>query len=198
MTRRSVVLAVLLGCAVVAAGVATAYSASEVVVRMADVPKSALSEFSTWKDPASPGGVMFGTPNKGDELDPPPENDPHVTLTTKVEAGVPYRCWLHMKVDRAKGKSKGNVVFAQFTDAVDAQGKPTLRPKTGSYLRLEGPAKPGWAWVSVGGSGGLVTFAKSGDVTVRLQAGMEGVGFDQLVLSPGRWKDKAPMGHLAQ
>ena len=32
----------------------------------------------------------------------------------------------------------------------------------------------------------------AGDVTVRVQAGMEGVGFDQLVLSPSKFLEKAP------
>ena len=38
----------------------------------------------------------------------------------------------------------------------------------------------------------LVTFRTSGEVTVRVQAGAEGVGFDQLVLSPSRFLEKAP------
>lgn len=197
---RSLGLALFLGAAALAAAAPEAAAAKEIVVRMADLGKDVRYEFQVWKDAASPGGVLFGTPNEGGQLDPPPENDPNVRFTVAVEAGVPYRCWLHMKVGAPKGKSTGNVVYAQFSDAVDAQGKPTLRPKTGSFLALQGPAKPGWAWVRAGAkdSEGLVTFAKSGDVMVRLQAGMEGVGFDQLVLSPARWKDKAPSGHQAQ
>jgi hypothetical protein len=199
--RQSLGLALLLGCAPLAvAATGAAAAAPEVVVRMADLGKDARYEFQVWKDAGSPGGVVFGTPNTGEELDPPPENDPNVRFTVPVVAGVAYRCWLHMKVAPAKGKSTGNVVYAQFTEAVDAQGKPSLRPKTGSFLTLEGPAKPGWAWVSGARkpANGLVRFAKSGEVTVRLQAGMEGVGFDQLVLSPARWLEKPPSGHVAQ
>ena len=44
----------------------------EVIVYASDLPKSALSEFDSWNDPASPGGRMVGTPNSGEELDPPP------------------------------------------------------------------------------------------------------------------------------
>jgi hypothetical protein len=38
----------------------------------------------------------------------------------------------------------------------------------------------------------LVTFKSAGEINVRLQAGMEGVGFDQLVLSPARYLEKPP------
>jgi hypothetical protein len=38
----------------------------------------------------------------------------------------------------------------------------------------------------------LIYFRTGGDVTVRLQAGMEGVGFDQFLLSPARYLDKPP------
>lgn len=42
-----------------APGMATA---GEVVVYDADLPRSALSEFDLWDDPASPGGRLVGTP----------------------------------------------------------------------------------------------------------------------------------------
>jgi hypothetical protein len=38
----------------------------------------------------------------------------------------------------------------------------------------------------------MVSFKNGGSVTVRVQAGMEGVGFDQIVLSPARYLDKPP------
>ena len=168
-------------------------SNGEIVVYAADLPKQGLSEFDRWKDAAAPGGIVVGTPNSGDELDPPPENDPHVTFKVKVQGGVPYRCWMHMKVGAAKGKSQANLVFVQFTGAVDAKRQPTLKPETGSFLSLRGPARPGWAWVSGSDSDPkTVTFAASGEITVRLQAGMEGVGFDQFVLSPARYMDGPP------
>jgi hypothetical protein len=75
----------------------------EVVVHVSDLPKSALYEFDFWSEPASPGSRMVGTPNTGDELDPPPENDPHVLFKVGVQRGVPYRCWIHMKVGKPKG-----------------------------------------------------------------------------------------------
>jgi len=168
----------------------------EVVVQASDLPGSALYEFDFWNEPASPGGRMVGTPNKGDELDPPPENDPNVRFKVPVRRGVPYRCWIHMKVGQAKGKSQANLIFVQFTDAVDKANTEVLKPDTGDYLSARGPAREGWTWVGCDSadprSKHLVHFRTSGDVTVRLQAGMEGVGFDQVLLSPARFLEKPP------
>lgn len=170
----------------------------EVIVYASDLPESALSEFDFWKDPASPGGKLAGTPNTGGELDPPPEDDPHVTFKIKVQSGVPYRCWIHMKVGAPKGLSKANMFWVQFSEAVDKAGKEILKPRSRSYLTAQGPAQQGWAWVScdlegaTSSSESLIYFRTSGEVTVRMQAGMEGVGFDQFLLSPAKFLDKAP------
>lgn len=178
-------------------------TASDVVVYASELPRSALSEFRFWDDPASPGGKSVGYPNNGDILDPPPENDPHVTFRVKVERGVPYRCWVHMKVGAPKGKAKANKVFVQFSDAVDKAGKEVLRPGTGSYLTAKGPEREGWTWVSCdavppAASENLVSFRTGGEVTVRIQGGEEGVSFDQVVLSPARFLDKPPSEAVVQ
>jgi hypothetical protein len=172
-------------------------SPPEVVVRASDLPRSALHEFEHWNDPASPGGRLVGTPNTGDELDPPPEDDPHVRFRVPVQRGVGYRCWIHMKVGKPKGKSQANLLYVQFTNAVDAANKEILKPGTGSYLAAQGPAREGWSWVGCdpvdpASAGPLVYFRTSGEVTVRVQAGMEGVGFDQFLLSPARYLDRPP------
>ncbi|MGH7525981.1 MAG: hypothetical protein ACREMX_04690 [Gemmatimonadales bacterium] len=185
------------------ATVSGAGAPSEVVVYASDLPKSALSEFDVWSDPASPGGKMVGTPNTGDELDPPPENDPHVTFKVPVQPGVPYRCWIHMKVGAPKGKSQANVLWVQFSGAVDKTNKEVFKPGTGSYLTAQGPAREGWAWVGCDSadpksSGPLIAFRTSGEVTVRLQAGMEGVGFDQFVLSRARFLEQSPSEAIVQ
>jgi hypothetical protein len=171
--------------------------APEIVVYASDLSESALSdELTFWDDPASPGGRMIGIPNTGDELDPPPENDPAVTFQAEVQQGVPYRCWIHMKVGAPKGKSQANVIWAQFSDAVDQENREILQPGSGSFLTVQGPEQEGWVWVACdpedGSSAPLVRFGKSGPITVRLQAGMEGVGFDQFLLSPARFLQQAP------
>ncbi len=164
----------------------------EVVVYASDLPGSALSEFDFWNDPASPGGKLAGTPNGGGHLDPPPENDPHVTFKVRVQRGVGYRCWIHMKVGPPKGQSQANMLWVQFTDAVDKANRDVLRPGTGSYLTAQGPTRLGWAWVGCDPAEPSIFFRTGGQVTVRLQAGMEGVGFDQVVLSPARFLNQPP------
>jgi hypothetical protein len=180
-------------------------SPPEIVVYASDLPQSALSEFDFWDDPASPGGKMVGTPNTGQEMDPPPEEDPHVTFKVQVQGGVPYRCWIHMKVGAPKGKSQANMFWVQFSDAVDQANQQVLKPGTGSYLTAQGPTQEGWTWVGCDLAGSQsseslmsrsdstqVYFRTSGEVTVRLQAGMEGVGFDQFLLSPARFLEEPP------
>jgi len=174
-----------------------AVSAPEVIVYASDLSESALYELDFWNDTASPGGKMIGLPNTGDELDPPPENDPNVKFKVRVQSGVPYRCWIHMKVGAPKGKSQANVIWAQFSDAVDKTNKQVLKPGTESYLTAQGPEQLGWAWVKCNlaesnASASLIYFRTSGEVTVRLQAGMEGVGFDQFLLSPAQFLENAP------
>ncbi len=171
--------------------------ATDVIVYASDLPESALSEFDFWDDPASPGGRLVGIPNTGDELDAPLEDDPHVTFKVPVQGRVPYRCWIHMKVGAPKGLSTANVLWVQFTDAVDRANQAAFGPGTGSYLTAQGPATEGWAWVGCdladsGSAEPLIYFRASGEVTVRLQAGMEGVGFDQFVLSPAQFLEQPP------
>lgn len=170
---------------------------AEIVVYASELPKSALKEFDFWKDPASPGGKLAGTPNTGDELDAPPENDPHVIFKAPVQGGVPYRCWIHMKVGAPKGKSQANKFWVQFSGAVDRANNEVFKPGTNSYLTAQGPTQQGWAWVGCDLEGGepsqsLVYFRNSGEITVRIQAGMEGTGFDQFILSPARFLENPP------
>jgi hypothetical protein len=169
----------------------------EIVVHVSDLPRSALSEFDFWSDPGSPGGRLVGTPNTGDELDPPPENDPHVRFRVRVQRGVAYRCWIHMKVGKPKGVSQANLLYVQFTGAVDEANREVFRLGTGSYLAAQGPRREGWSWVGCdppdrGAPRALVRFRTSGEIIVRIQAGMEGVGFDQVLLSSARFLDGPP------
>ena len=170
---------------------------AEVIVYASDLPAEALSELDFIDDPVSPGGRLIGLPNTGDELDPPPENDPHLTFTVPVRSGFPYRCWVHMKVGTPKGRSTANIVWVQFSNSVDQANKEIFRPRTGSYLTAQGPEQEGWTWVGCdaagsGASESLIYFQTSGEVTVRIQAGAEGVGLDQFVLSPAKYLSSPP------
>jgi hypothetical protein len=175
---------------------ATAASAPapEVIVYAADLTASALEELDFMDDPSSPGAKLISLPNNGDELDPPPENDPHATFTVPVESGIPYRCWIHMKVGEAKGRSTANIVFVQFSTSVNEANEEIFRFSTNSFLTAQGPTQPGWSWVPCNAEGGesLVYFESGGESEVRIQAGAEGVGFDQFVLSGADFLDAAP------
>lgn len=138
---------------------------------------------------------MIGLPNNGDELNSPPEDDPHATFKVQIQSGIPYRCWIHMKVGAPKGVSLANLVWVQFSGAVNKSNEEILMPGTNSYLTAQGSEQQGWAWVgcNLPGTDSLIYFKNSGEVTVRLQAGMEGVGFDQFLLSSGRYLEKPPV-----
>ena len=172
-------------------------SPTEIVIFASDLPESALYEFEFWEDEASPNGIMIGTPNNGGDLDPPPENDPQVTFTVNVHSGVAYRCWIHMKVGVPRGVSQANKLWVQFSDTVDEANQAIFRPDTGSYLTAQGPDEEGWTWVSCDLAGAepaptLIHFGIDGEVTVRIQAGMEGVGFDQFLLSSTQFLESPP------
>lgn len=175
-------------------GPAPAGSASEVIVYASDLPPQALSELDFYDESASPGGKMISLPNNGDELDPPPENDPHLTFDVPVQSGIPYHCWVHLKVGEAKGRSTANVVWVQFSNSVNPANQEVFRPGTKSYLTAQGPTELGWTWVGCDAEGtdSLVYFSSDGETTVRIQAGAEGVGLDQFVLSPSRYLNEPP------
>ncbi|MCE7986407.1 MAG: hypothetical protein DYG89_34990 [Caldilinea sp. CFX5] len=170
---------------------------AEIVVYTADLAEETLYELERWEDPAAAEGELLGVTNYGDELDAPPENDPHALFTVAVEADTPYRCWVHMKVGAPKGVSTANLLWVQLGAAVDANGQERFRPETDSFLTVQGPATEGWNWVPCSAPDGdaaasLIYFAASGETTVRIQAGMEGVGFDQFILSAADYLADAP------
>ncbi len=180
-----------------AAQPAAGIPATEIVVYASDLPQSALDELDFIDDASSPGGVFIGLPNNGDELDAPPENDPHATFTVSVQNGIPYRCWVHMKVGAPMGKSQANIIWAQFSGAVDKDNKAVFEPGSSNYLTAQGPAQEGWAWAGcnledAAESDSLVYFQTGGEVTIRLQAGAEGVGFDQFILSSAKFLNTPP------
>lgn len=99
-----------------------------------------------------------------------------------------------MKVGTPKGQSQANLVWVQFSDAVDKANNKMFAPGSDSYITAQGPTTEGWAWVgcNLEGSDSLVYFQTNGEITVRLQAGMEGVAFDQFVLSPADFLKQPP------
>lgn len=178
-------------------GATKASGLPEVVVYASELPESDVYECDFWKEPTSPGGKIIGVRNGGEEVDPPPENDPHITFKVKVQSGMPYRGWIHMKVGAPKGKSQANRFWVQFSDAVDKANKAVFKPGTASYLTAQGPTQQGWTWVACDVEGAkapesLIYFRTTGEVTARIQVGAEGVAFDQFLLSPAQFLEKSP------
>jgi hypothetical protein len=170
---------------------------AEIVVYTADLGEEMLYELELWEDPAAAEGELLGVTNYGDELDAPPENDPHTLFPVSVEAGTPYRCWVHMLVGASKGVSTANLFWVQFGNSVDENGQERFRPESDSFLTAQGPTTEGWHWVPCtvpdgDAAASLIRFAESGETTVRIQAGMEGVGFDQFILSAATYLAEAP------
>ncbi len=179
-------------------------TATDIVVYAADLPKSALTdELDFANDSTSPGGKLIALPNAGDKLNPPPEDDPHVTFTVQVQGHIPYRCWIHMKVGAPKGVSLANVIYVQFSNVVDKADQGIFMLGTDSYLTARGPKQQGRTWVGCdapdsAAPDSLVYFDANRKVIVRLQAGMEGVGFDQFLLSPARFLQQPPSKAVVQ
>jgi hypothetical protein len=171
--------------------------APDVLAYASDVSEGGLSQLNLLNDPASPDGQFIGLPNNGNELLAPPRDNPHAILSLEVQSGMPYRCWIHMKVGTAQRRSTANVIRVQFSEAFDAYDKQILQPGTASYLTARGPVQQGWDWVpcnleGAASIGSLVYFQADGEITARLQFGMEGVGFDQLLLSPATYLEQPP------
>ena len=187
-----------------AAAPTAALTASDVVVYAADVQPSALTdELAFAGDEASPAGKLIALPNAGDKLNAPPEDDPHVTFSIQVQGGIAYRCWIHMKVGTPKGVSQANRFYVQFSDAFDKAHRPIFTQGSASYMTAQGPEQPGWTWVGCVSSDteapeSLIYFRTSGAVRVRMQAGMEGVGFDQFLLSPTQFFEQPPSVAVVQ
>jgi serine/threonine-protein kinase len=169
----------------------------EIVLYACDVPKSSLAkDVEFWDEPASPGGRMLGIFQDGDTKDPL-ESDAEVLFKASVQSGIPYRFWIHMKVGAPKKRSQSNLFYVQFTQAVDKAGKEIFALGSREYLTVRGPTREGWLWVGRDladpkSAEPAIYFRAPGEVTIRIAAGMEGVGFDQVVLSPARYLDKPP------
>ena len=123
----------------------------------------------------------------------------YVELSFNAVAGTPYRLWLR---SRAQNDYYGNdSVFVQFSESVDANGMPMWRIGTtdATIVVLEdcgGCGEQGWGWqdngYGTGVLGPVVYFATSGPQRIRIQTREDGLGIDQVVLSPARYLTAAP------
>ncbi len=118
-------------------------------------------------------------------------------LTFQAEAGRPYHVWL-------RGKAESNAwandsVFVQFDGAVTSTGIAAYRIGSADalWVSLEdctGCGVSGWGWQDNGyrAFGAPIHFAASGTQRIRIQIREDGLGIDQVVLSPDKYRSIAP------
>ncbi|HXD74729.1 MAG TPA: hypothetical protein VN628_13370, partial [Vicinamibacterales bacterium] len=164
-----------------------------IVVYASDIPASALhGVWSSATDATSPSGVKLVTPVHtpnltGGALASP--ND-YVDVTFNANAGVPYTLWLRIE---GTGNSKNtDSIYVQFSDAL-AGGAPIYPIGTTQALTVNlstdvtASSDKQWGWVNGAywlSQPATVTFAGSGQHTLRIQVREYGVMLDQIVLSP--------------
>jgi hypothetical protein len=111
--------------------------------------------------------------------------------------GTPYRLWLR---GRGEGDSWANdSAFVQFSDAMDATGAPVWRIGSTSSTTVSiehgtSAGLSGWGWASNawGGLGPVVSFATTGEHTIRFQIRQDGMSIDQVVLSAAAYILRSP------
>lgn len=150
-------------------------------------------------DTTAAGGRFVIHPDAGAPKLTTPAASPanYVELTFNAVAGVPYRLWLR---SRAQNDYYGNdSVFVQFSGSVSASGAPMWRigSTDATTVVLEdcgGCGEQGWGWQDngYGELGPLVYFGTTGTQRVRIQTREDGLGIDQVVLSPSRYLSSAP------
>jgi hypothetical protein len=173
----------------------------EIVVRAADLPASRIvgTKWVRVNVVGAAGGVALHNPDKGVAKIGAASAAPtsYVEAPFYAAAGVPYHLWFRMK---AQNDSYTNdSMFVQFSGAVNAQGAAVNRIGTSAagIVFLEegnGAGLSGWGWndESYGALAAPVYFKTSGLQTLRLQQREDGIMWDQLVLSAGRYLSARP------
>jgi len=151
-------------------------------------------------DPTAAAGVKLSTPdNAAATVDAPLANPAnYFDATFQAAPATRYRVWMRM---HATADSKFNdSVFVQFSDSVDASGRPIYRiATTGGYVvnlwTCATCQSFGWGWQRNAywlSDSGDVWFPTGGTHTIRVQVREDGVEIDQIVISPVRYVDAAP------
>jgi hypothetical protein len=118
-------------------------------------------------------------------------------MTFNAQAGVGYRLWMRGK---AAADFYGNdSAYVQFDKSVDSSAIAKFRIGTTSATTYvlescDACGVQGWGWEDNGwnGLGELIYFATSGTQTLRVQSREDGLGIDQIVLSPSQFLTSAP------
>jgi hypothetical protein len=120
-------------------------------------------------------------------------------LDFAADANTRYRLWIRGRAEQNHWANDS--VHVQFDRAVDGAGAPAYRigSTSSAAVNLEdcsGCGLSGWGWqdngYGVGVLGPLIAFAETGPQRLRVQVREDGVGIDQIVLSPERYVSSAP------
>jgi hypothetical protein len=179
---------------------AVAPGRKEVVIRASN----ATAVSGAWRalaDSTAAEGMALGHPDAGAAKAAAALVAPvnYVDLTFEADANRPYRLWMRARADR--NSYSNDSVFVQFSDAVTAAGAPVYRiGTTGATIVVledaQGAGVYGWGWADNGYGAGVlgpvITFARSGSQTIRIQTREDGLRFDQIVLSSDQFLNAAP------
>jgi hypothetical protein len=174
------------------------------VVLYASEAATRVGSWTPVNDATAAGGQYLNNANAGAALQSPPLATPnhYFEMSFTAQAGVGYRIWLRGKAYNNNGNSDS--AWVQFAGSVNASGTPMWRIGTtsGTYINIEENAGTGlnsWGWQDNGYGinvlGPLVYFATSGTQTLRIQPREDGLGIDQIVLSPDTFLTTAPGGN---
>ncbi len=196
---RRVIAGICVSAAAIAAAARPAAAATEIVLYASD----AANLHGNWAlaaDASTAGGQLLNSADNGWASADTPLAAPghYFEFTFSAPANTPFHIWLRL---RAAGQSKYNdSVFAQFSDAINAQGSAVYRIGTANALFVNlqscnGCALSGWGWID--GAYWLsqqttVSFAGAGTHTLRIQTREDGVQFDEVVLSPSTYLSSSP------
>jgi hypothetical protein len=180
---------------------ATTAAPADVVVYASDIPASARhGSWSAATDPSSPNGTKLVTPDAGVAQTTSALASPldFVDVTFTAQAGIPYTLWMRLQ---ASANSKWNdSIWVQFSDA-RVNGSSVYPMNTTSALLVNlatdntGSSLNAWGWIN--GAYWLaqpvtVIFPTTGSHSLRVQVREDGVGFDQIVLSPTTYLTMPP------
>jgi F5/8 type C domain/Beta-propeller repeat len=151
-------------------------------------------------DAASPNSTSMVTPDDGRVNAAAPVSSPvdYVDVPFNATADVPYTIWTRLK---AAGNSKFNdSLWIQFSNArAGGAAVYQIGSTSGLLVNLATDSGAGslqnWGWQNSAywlTQPATVTFSTSGAMTLRLQVREDGVGWDQIVLSPRRYLSSSP------
>ena len=180
-----------------------ALSARDVVLYASEAPVR-VGSWTPTSDSTAAGGAFLNNANAGAVLQSPPLATPnhYFEMSFTAQANTGYRIWLRGKALNNNGSNDS--AWIQFAGSVNQSGTPMWRIGTtsGTYVNIEenkGTGLNGWGWQDNGYGvdvlGPLVYFETSGTQTLRIQPREDGIGIDQIVLSPDTFLDDSPGGN---